>query len=135
VRDDLTGANRPEYYRVREQQLLGDDQFVEKVRRKTEASSRGPVKRRSVTDLLNAVIRATGVTKDRITGRDRSIDAVNARRLLIQAGVVNAVPGRELAIMLGRDPSLISRLARMTKHERLAALQFTNVNNSSLTPY
>ena len=134
VREDLAGANRPEYYRVSEQQVLGDDQFIENVRRKTAVRSRGPVKRQSVTDLLNAVIRATGVTKDRITGRDRSGDAVNARRLLIQAGVVNAVPGRELAKMLGRDPSLISRLGRMTDHERMAAIQLTKVNKSSLTP-
>jgi len=80
------------------------------------------------------VIRATGVTKDRITGRDRSADAANARRLLIQAGTLSAVPGRDLAIVLGRDPSLISRLARMTDYERITATQLTKVNKSSLTP-
>ena len=135
VRDDLAGTNRPEYYRVRERQVLGDERFVEKVLRRTEARSHDPIKQRSVTDLLDAVVRATGVAKDRITGRDRSADAVNARRLLIQAGVVNAVPGRELATMLGRDPSFISRLAQMTDHERMTAAQLIKVNNSSLTPY
>jgi putative transposase len=134
VRDNLAEAHHPENYRVREQQLLGDDQFVEKVRRKTSVRPHDPVNRRSVTDLLNAVIRATGVAKDRITGRDRSVDAVKARRLLIQAGAVNAVPGRELAIMLGRDPSLISRLARMTDHERMAATQLSKLSNSSPSP-
>jgi len=134
VRDDLAGTNRPEYYRVRERQVLGDERFLEKVLRRTGARSRDPVKRQSVTDLLDAVVRATGVAKDRITERDRSADAVNARRLLIQAGVVNAVPGRELATMLGRDPSFISRLAQMTDHERMTAAQLIKVNNSSLTP-
>jgi len=134
VQADLAGVSRPEYYRVREQQLLGDDRFLEKVQRVMDGKLHDPLQRRSVADLLEAVIRATGVTKDRITGRDRSADAANARRLLIQAGTLSAVPGRDLAIVLGRDPSLISRLARMTDYERITATQLTKVNKSSLTP-
>lgn len=123
VQADLTGPSRPEYYQTREQRLLGDDQFLEKVQQLTDGILHDSVQRRSVEDLLGAVIRTTGVTRDRITGRDRTAEVAHARRLLIQAGTICAIPGCELAKVLGRDPALISRLGRMTAHERMIATQ------------
>jgi len=120
VAEELTGQRRPEYYQVREQRFLGDDAFVERVWDATTNNRRQPVKIPSLAALLSSVARATGVARERITGPDRRVDAARARRLLVQAGSICAVPGRDLARLLGRDPALISRLARMSTAERFA---------------
>jgi REP element-mobilizing transposase RayT len=121
VAEELASGSRPEYYQVREQQLLGDDAFVEQVQRTAVDTRPQPVKAPSLAALLSLVVRATGVAPERIAGPDRRVDATRARRLLVQAGAVCAVPGRDLARLLGRDPAVISRLARMSETERAAA--------------
>ncbi|HET8761479.1 MAG TPA: transposase [Nitrospiria bacterium] len=131
VTEELTGGSRPEYYQVRDQRFLGDDAFVEQMQRTTAEERRQPVKTPSLAALLSAVVRATGVTRERITGPDRRGDAARARRLLVQAGAICAVPGRDLARLLGRDPAVISRLARMNTNERSAVTRLVAGKSTS----
>jgi REP element-mobilizing transposase RayT len=131
VAEELTGESRPEYYQVREQRFLGGEAFVEQVQRTTAEERRQPVKTLSLAALLSSVVRATSVTRERITGPDRRGDAARARRLLVQAGSICEVPGRELARLLGRDPALISRLARMSAAERDAVTRLVAGKSTS----
>jgi hypothetical protein len=75
-------------------------------------------KPRSLAALLSSVVRATGVPRERITGPDRRADAARARRLLVQAGALCRVSGRDLVRLLEREPAVISRLGRMSADER-----------------
>jgi len=120
VAEGLAGARRPESYRVRERQVPGDEAFVAPAWNTTREERRRPVAVPSLAALLSSIARVTGVARERITGTDRRADAARARRLLIRAGSICAVPGRDLARLLGRDPALISRLARMSAAERFA---------------
>lgn len=131
VAEDLTGGSRPELYHVREQRLLGDDAFVERMQRTASEERRPAVKAPSLMALLSMVVRATGVTRERLTGPDRRVEASRARRFLVQTGAICAVPGRDLARVLGRDPAVISRLARMSAAERAAATRFVTEKSTS----
>ena len=51
--------------------------------------------------------------------------------MLVQAGSICEVPGRELARLLGRDPALISRLARMSAAERDAVTRLVAGKSTS----
>ncbi len=131
VAEELRTGSRPEYYQVRDQRLLGDDQFVEQVQHTTVEEQRPRAKPPSLAALLSSVVRATGVARERITGPDRRADAARARRLLVQAGALCAVPGRDLARLLGRDPALISRLGRMSAAERSAVARLAAGKSTS----
>jgi len=118
VHADLEAGSRPEYYRVRDQRILGDDDFMSQVEAQQSERDRPAAPRRTAAELLAVVARATGVPPARIAGRDRAVETVRARRLFLQAGAVAAVPGRDLARTVGRDPAFVSRATRMSGEER-----------------
>jgi chromosomal replication initiation ATPase DnaA len=96
-----------------DQRFLGDEQFVERVDRRTggsrEIEARHPKVR--LTAVLQAVAKVHGITPTQLVGLGRERTATPARALLVYlARQWGRVSGRELSRRLQRDPSLISRL-------------------------
>lgn len=113
VQEDATRGKRLEYYQVRDQRFLGDEGFVEQFKgQSSHSSDKRASARRSLSGLLEAVAARSGVAGSRILGPERANNVVRARRLLVLACARCAIPGRDVANLLKRDPALISRMAK-----------------------
>ncbi len=99
-----------EIYKGIEQQILGDDLFVEKVQKKIDREVRCPSKI-SLEMIVRSVGQVTGITEDALRSKGRDRDTVSARVLI--AGAWKETGGKlaELVPVLQRDLSVISKLA------------------------
>ena len=84
VSEALREGKDESYYKGIEQQILGDEKFIEKVT-KTVGRTKEPIRKPSIETLLKEVERLTGVKREEIIIRSRSAQAVFARGLLIGA--------------------------------------------------
>lgn len=111
VLDAVGDGKRADIYRGIEQQILGDDLFIEKVRGQIERDIIRPTKV-TIEELMHVVSELTGITPEALKSLSRNIDTVKARALV--AGVWKEIGGRlvELVPVLRRDLSVISKLAK-----------------------
>jgi len=100
-----------EIYKGVEQQILGDDIFVEKVRKKMDREIGCPAKI-SLKMVLRAVGQVTGVEEDVLRSKSKDRETVSARALI--AGVWKEAGGKlgDLVPVFQRDLSVISKLAK-----------------------
>ena len=111
VSEALREGKDESYYKGIEQQILGDEKFIEKVT-KTVGRTKEPIRKPSIETLLKEVERLTGVKREEIIIRSRSAQAVFARWLLIGRGASqgkNCAP----AIDFKEDISTLSKSSRV----------------------
>jgi chromosomal replication initiation ATPase DnaA len=109
------GGKEERLFRGMKQQILGGDDFIEEVERRSK-KNKNPLKKPSLQAVLSAVSAVTSVTPEEIGSRRRSREIQLARGVLARAW-------RELGNRLGdlqpkvkRDLSVLSRLSRIAEH-------------------
>ena len=116
VRDGLAHGHQDRFYETVDQRLLGDEQFLEDVDRRTAASRQVSVRppRVAFGTLLTAVAQVYAVPPHALLAPSRQRALVPARALLVyMAREWGRLSGQELGRRLHRDPSMISRLAAL----------------------
>ena len=112
VSEALREGKDESYYKGIEQQILGDEKFIEKVT-KTVGRTKEPIRKPSIETLLKEVERLTGVKREEIIIRSRSAQAVFARGLLIGAWRESGGRIAHLQSILKRDISTLSKSSRV----------------------
>lgn len=100
------------YYKGIEQQILGDEKFIEKVA-KAVGRTEKPIRRLSIETLFKEVERLTGVKREEIITRSRSAQALFARGLLIGAWRESGGRIAHLQSILKRDITTLSKSSRV----------------------
>ena len=108
------------YYDVVDQRFLGDEEFIEKVDKRTqgwEVEAKGP--KVPFSRLVEAVAPEHGIASDDFARPGRHRRWVPARAMLVYlAREWNRISSKELGSRLHRDPSLMSRLYAMYQKDR-----------------
>jgi len=121
MREGLGIGYEAKYYDTIDQRLLGDEQFIEEVDRKTEGKRE--IEKRSLrvqfSELLDAVAKVHGVEPRVLIRGGRQRAWFLARAMLVFLGREwSGMRTKELGEQLHRDPSVISRLYRRYAERR-----------------
>jgi len=117
----LGSGHEAKYYDTVDQRLLGDDNFIEAVDRKTGRVWEIEKRERYVefSELLDAVANAYGVEPSSIARGGRERLRLLAREMLVYLGREwSGMKTNELARLLHCDPSMISRIYRRYAEKR-----------------
>lgn len=109
--NDGIKVKKEDIYRTADQRILGDESFVEQVTEKAEGDIE-PKKRKheySLEQITGAIGSAFGITlkQMREKGKDREVSL--CRKLLSITAKSYEYKGRDIAIYLRKDPSIIAR--------------------------
>ena len=109
VRDGLEAGHQKEYYQVKEQQYLGDDQFVEVVHRALDDQEEtGPVKI-TMAEVLQEIVRGAGLSIAVVLNKGRGRKGSRLRAEAAYVGrEVGGIGLTEAAKYMGRDQSTMS---------------------------
>jgi len=115
MREGLGIGHEAKYYDTIDQRLLGDEQFIKEVDRKTEGKR--DIEKRDLrirfSELLDAVAKVHGVEPGVLIRGGRQRAWFLARAMLVFLGREwSGMRTKELGEKLHRDPSVISRLYR-----------------------
>ena len=121
MREGLGIGYEAKYYDTIDQRLLGDEQFIEEVDRKTEGKRE--IEKRSLrvqfSELLDAVAKVHGVEPRVLIRGGRQRAWFLARAMLVFLGREwSGMRTKELGEKFHRDPSVISRLYRRYAERR-----------------
>jgi REP element-mobilizing transposase RayT len=120
-----TQEDGKKYYRVRDQRILGDEEFYEEAIGKTrERSGTGHILRnKTLTDICVLVNRATGVDSEDMKGETRSKEAMEARALFIRLSRMHTLSSvSRIAEFLNRTAGSLAHIERKLTDERFASL-------------
>ncbi|MCL5976932.1 MAG: transposase [Nitrospirae bacterium] len=113
--NEAIGTRKDEsFYKAIEQQILGDEKFVEKVEKTTDRIGK-PLRKPSTEAIFDAVERLTGVRRDKMISRGRMAEAVFARGLLAGMWREAGLKMKDLQPILKRDLSTLSKSARVAE--------------------
>jgi len=114
VQDGLKEGRDESLYRALGQQVLGNDDFAEKVERRLGEKDK-PLRKPSLKEILKAIQESTGVTQKEILSRGRKEQVKLARGVLV--GVWRECGYRlvDLQHELRRDLSVLSRLSKIAE--------------------
>ncbi len=104
-------------YKAIDQQILGDEKFIEKVEGKRDNPGK-PMKRPALHAILKAVEEVTGVTREDIASRSRKDELFFARGLLVSVWREAGYKLTALTPVLKRELSMLSRLAKFSDNDR-----------------
>ncbi len=108
------GEGRNEsYYKPIEQQILGDEKFVEEVDRRLGRKDR-ILRKPSLKEILLVLEEVTGVGEDGIGSRGRGKEVILARAVLVGVWRDFGYKLAELQPKIRRDLSVLSRLAKVS---------------------
>ena len=120
VRDGLEAGHQAEYYEVKDQRYLGDDNFVEAVFRTIDEQEPAVAVKIGMEEILAEVARETGITVRELRGKGRGRAESRLRAEAAYVGhEVGGISLTEAAKYLGRDLSTMS-LALKRLGEELA---------------
>jgi putative transposase len=112
--NEAIGEGRNEsFYKPIEQQILGDEKFVEEVERRLGRGDR-ILRKPSLNEILRALEEVTGVDVDEIGSRGRGKEIVLARAVLVGVWREFGYKLVELQPKLRRDLSVLSILAKIS---------------------
>ncbi|MBI4681071.1 MAG: transposase [Nitrospirae bacterium] len=137
--NDGIKVKKEDIYRTVDQRILGDESFVEQVTEKAEWDIE-PKKRKqehSLEEITRAIGSTFGITlkQMREKGKDREVSL--CRKLLSITAKSYEYKGREIAIYLRKDPSVITRYLKESDKLRketervFKALKVINVNRQA----
>jgi len=104
------GKNKSLYQGLR-QQILGGDEFIKEVEKKTATPDR-PIRKPSLQEILKAVKEVTGISVDEIASRGRNKEAVLAREVLVGVWREYGHKLVDLQPTINRDLSVLSRFSK-----------------------
>jgi REP element-mobilizing transposase RayT len=114
------------YYEVRDQRILGDEEFYEEVVGKTgeKRSGKGGILRNeTLKDISTMVTRLTGVNTEDLRGRARDRETMEARALFIRLSKLHTKSlGDEIARFLERKPGSLTHIERKLTNKQFATL-------------
>lgn len=125
VLDGIEQGHREDYYRVKEQRYLGDEEFVENVERRVEKVERVFPIRMTVEELVDRIGREYGRTAPEILGRGRGRKQAELRAIVCYVGrEIGGLKLTQAAKVFARDISALSMVVkklegRMLKDEPL----------------
>jgi len=120
---------REEFYRTVDQRVLGDEEFVERVRRRVKNGIAAGRRRHGVS--LGRVARGIeeifGICLGDLKGRGKDAGVMEGRRLFSLTGREYGYKGNEIAVFLEKDPASVTGYLRrgedlQSKKERLIFL-------------
>jgi hypothetical protein len=123
VADGLAGGQWEDFYKIRNRKYLGNDQFVEEMRRHAgEALETDKPGCRRLDELLKAACLWSGVSEEGLRSRSKERTASRARQVFAYwAKQWKLASTMELANCLSRDPSAVSHMLRQV--ERSSEIQ------------
>ncbi|OYD16284.1 hypothetical protein CH333_03725 [candidate division WOR-3 bacterium JGI_Cruoil_03_44_89] len=126
VNEDLRGDKGEKYYEVRDQRILGDEEFYEEVIQRTgERWDRvdSILRNKTLKEIAAKIEGLTGVTAEQLRGKARDKRVVKARGLFIRASrIYTKARGIDIARFLGRKPSVLSYI-----EQQGTSIEFDNI--------
>jgi chromosomal replication initiation ATPase DnaA len=114
-------------FKYSEQQIVGDERFVEKVEKRTENVEKR-AKKIPIRDLVQAIEKEMGVGLPELISRRRGERLRTARGILVALAKETGYKMVELGRILKRDISVLSRLANISEtREGSKALQTVRI--------
>ena len=118
IRDGLGAGHQEEYYEVKDQRYLGDDNFVEAVCRNIDEQEPASPVKITMEEILRELARGTGMTLRGLLGKGRGRVESRLRAEAAYTGrEVGAISLTEAAKYLGRDSSTISLAVKRLEEE------------------
>ena len=114
VLEDLGKGRDERFYKVMDQQILGDEGFLEEVSAKAEQMIE-PLGKITFEAILQAVEEVSGVSGDDMLSRKRGKALVFARGLLVAVWRTAGHTTSELAALMQRERSVLSKLNRLVE--------------------
>jgi REP element-mobilizing transposase RayT len=108
--DEAPGNDKEKIYRVIGQQIVGDNEFLEKVEKKLGRGER-TIKKLPLKTVLSMVKEVTGIGLTEMTSRKRSNRLRIARSVLVAIAREMGYTMTELQVLMVRDISVLSRLS------------------------
>lgn len=102
---------REDVYCAVDQRLLGDERFVEEVRKKSTASIHKTRKKRGYTlaEIAAAVEKTHGVSLEHLRGRSKSKNLSLGKKLMSLVAAEYGYKGKEIAEFIHKDPVIVTR--------------------------
>ena len=113
-------TSKEDFYRTVDQRILGDEEFVERVRGRVENEILAGRTRHGVGlgEIARGIEEVTGIRLGELRGKGKGSGVMEGRRLLSLAGRQYGYRGRETATFLGKDPAAVTGYLRAGQDPR-----------------
>ena len=103
--------NKEDVYKTVDQRILGDDEFVERVKDKTDVGIEGTKKRHehSLEEIAGVIERAYKITHKQMREKSKDREISIGRKLMRVVAKEYGYKGKDVADYLRKDPSIITR--------------------------
>jgi putative transposase len=107
-------ASKEEFYRTVDQVILGDEEFVERVRGRVKDRILAGKRRHGVSlgEIARGVGEVFGFPLGELKGRGKDTGVMEGRRLFSLVGREYGYKGKEIAAFLGKDPAAVTGYLR-----------------------
>jgi len=111
-------TSREEFYRTVDQRVLGDEEFVERVRGRVKSGIFARRRRHGVSlrEIARGVGEVFGIALGELRGRGKDSGVMEGRRLFSLVGREYGYKGREIAEYLGKDPAAVTGYLRKEQY-------------------
>ena len=107
-------TSKEDFYRTVDQRILGDEEFVERVRGRVENKILAGRRRHGVGlgEIARGIEGVTGSRLGELRGKGKDSGVMEGRRLFSLAGREYGYKGKEIAEFLGKDPAAVTGYLR-----------------------
>jgi len=107
-------TSKEEFYRTVDQRVLGDEEFVERVRGRVKSGIFAKRRRHGISlrEIARGVGEVFGIPLGELRGRGKNSGVMEGRRLFSLVGREYGYKGREIAEYLGKDPAAVTGYVR-----------------------
>jgi hypothetical protein len=107
-------ASKEDFYRTVDQRILGDEEFVERVRGRVKNGILAGKRRHGVSlgEIARGIREVLGVRFGELKAKGKDSRVMEGRRLFSLAGREYGYKGKEIAEFLGKDPAAVTGYLR-----------------------